>query len=228
MHRRKVAVADNGTPRGRRPHRHDPTERLAGLPCQPMADIAFPITGDEAADRLLVDNPLALLLGMMLDQQVPMEWAFSGPAKLAERLDGPLDAGTVVALGPERVEELFRQKPALHRYPGSMGKRAFALCQKLVDDYGGDAAAVWTGVADGAELLDRLRALPGFGQEKAQIFLALLAKRMGVRPRGWKQAAGPFGDATPRSVADVSSRQAFAKVREWKQARKAEGKTKAD
>lgn len=188
----------------------------------------FPITGDERADQLLVDNPLALLLGMMLDQQVPMEWAFAGPAKLVDRLGGTLDAATVVALGPERVEELFRQKPALHRFPGSMGKRAFALCQALVDDYGGDAAAVWKDAADGAELLRRLQALPGFGKEKSQIFLALLAKRMGVCPPGWQQAAGPFADATPRSVADISSRDAFAQVRQWKQAQKQKGKQKSE
>ncbi len=188
----------------------------------------FPITGDAATDELLVDNPLALLLGMMLDQQVPMEWAFAGPAKLASRLDGPLDAASIVALGPERVEELFRQKPAMHRFPGSMGKRAFALCQALVDDYGGDAAAVWNNAADGADLLRRLQALPGFGKEKAQIFVALLAKRIGVAPDGWREAAGPFGDDTPRSVADISSRQAFAAVRQWKQAQKQMNKTKAE
>lgn len=186
------------------------------------------ITGDEKADELINTNPLALLLGMMLDQQVPMEWAFAGPAKLADRLDGPLDAATIADLGPERVEELFRQKPAMHRFPGSMGKRAFALCQALVDDYGGDAAAVWHDAADGADLLRRLQALPGFGKEKSQIFVAILAKRMGVAPDGWQEAAGPFGDDTPRSVADISSREAFAQVRQWKQARKAEGKSKTD
>ncbi len=193
-----------------------------------MARPRFPITGDDAADQLLVDNPLALLLGMMLDQQVPMEWAFAGPAKLVERLGGVLDAATIVSLGPERVEELFRQKPALHRFPGSMGKRAFALCQALVDDYGGDAAAVWTGAGDGAELLRRLQGLPGFGREKSQIFVAVLAKRMGVRPDGWQEAAGPFGDDTPRSVADIGSRDAFTKVREWKRLKKQQGKQKTD
>ncbi len=193
-----------------------------------MASPPFPVTGDPDADQLLADNPLALLLGMMLDQQVPMEWAFAGPAKLVRRLDGPLDAASLVALGPDRVEELFREKPALHRFPGSMGKRAFALCQAIVDDHGGDAAAVWTGAADGADLSKRLQALPGFGKEKSQIFVALLAKRFGVRPRGWQEAAGPFADATPRSVADIGSREAFTEVRAWKKAQKQKGRTKAE
>lgn len=190
---------------------------------------SFPITGDEDADRLLVSDPLALLLGMMLDQQVPMEWAFRAPARLRERMGGgPLDAAAIAALAPDQVEALFKQPPALHRFPGSMGRRAHALCQHLVDHYHGDAAKIWKGVRSGDELLRRLRDLPGFGSEKAQIFVAVLAKVMGRKPAGWEQAAGPFADAQPRSVADISSRESFTKVREWKKTQKQKGKTKAE
>jgi uncharacterized HhH-GPD family protein len=187
---------------------------------------ALAVTGDDAADRLLNTDPLALLLGMLLDQQVPMEWAFMGPYTLRERLGG-LDAGAIAAMDPDAVEAAFRSKPALHRYPASMAKRAHALCQVLVEEYGGDAANVWKDAATGDELLARLRALPGFGEEKSKIFLALLAKQFGVRPQGWESAATPFSDATKRSVADIDSPEALAEVRTWKKAQKAKGKTKA-
>ena len=183
---------------------------------------------DPDANRLLNSDPLALLLGMLLDQQVPMEWAFLAPYKLRDRLGGSLDAAQIAALGPEKVEEIFRDKPALHRFPGSMGKRAHALCQALVDDYGGKAENLWSDGVDGPELLQRLKALPGFGDEKSRIFIALLAKRMGVQPKGWELAAGPFADPEPRSVADIDSRESFTRVREWKQAKKKAGKTKQD
>jgi uncharacterized HhH-GPD family protein len=186
------------------------------------------VTNDPNADRLLNTDPLALLLGMLLDQQVPMEWAFSAPSRLKARLGGSLDATTIAALGPEKVEEIFRDKPALHRFPGSMGKRAYALCQHLVDHYGGRAETLWSDDPTGDELLRRLRDLPGFGEEKSKIFIALLAKRMGVRPAGWEEAAGSFADPTPRSVADIDSPEAFARVREWKQAQKKAGKAKQD
>ena len=192
-----------------------------------MATKSIPITGDPEADRLLVDDPLALVMGMLLDQQVPMEWAFKGPHTLKERL-GSLDAGEIAAMTPDAVEAVFKQKPALHRFPGSMGKRAHALCQVLVDEYDGDAAKVWKGVKSGDELLDRLEALPGFGEEKSKIFLALLAKQLGVRPTGWEKAAKPFSDKTKRSVADIDSPEALAEVRAWKKAQKAKGKSKAD
>jgi uncharacterized HhH-GPD family protein len=196
-----------------------------------VATIQIPVTGDPEADRFLVDSPLALLLGMLLDQQVPMEWAFKGPHTLQERL-GQLDAGAIAAMDPEDLEAVFRSKPALHRYPASMAKRTHALCQVLVEEYGGDAANVWkdaqTGKATGAELLIRLRALPGFGEEKSKIFLALLGKRLGVRPSGWEAAAAPFSDATKRSVADIDSPESLAEVRTWKKAQKAKGKTKAE
>ena len=190
--------------------------------------VALPVTGDPDADRLLVDDPLALLVGMLLDQQVPMEWAFRGPASLKQRLGGEWNAAGIAAMEPEAVEALFRGKPALHRYPGSMAKRTHALCMHLVDEYGGDAAAVWRDAADGAALLARVRALPGYGEEKAKILVAVLGKRLGAAPPGWERAAKPFSDAQPRSVADVDSPESLARVRDWKRARKAKGKGKSD
>ena len=190
--------------------------------------VAVPVTGDPEADRLLTDEPLALLIWMLLDQQVPMEWAFSAPLKLKERLGGRLDAAEIAALDPAALLAVFKGPPALHRFPGSMAMRTQALCQHLVDDYGGDAAAVWVGVADGRELVRRVRALPGFGGEKSKIFIALLAKRFGVRPPGWEAAAAPFSDGEPRSVADVDSAETLVKVRAWKKMMKAQGRSKMD
>ena len=185
------------------------------------------ITGDADADALLVADPLALVIGMLLDQQITMEMAFRGPARLRERLGG-LDAAAIAAMPADAFLAAFSEKPALHRFPGSMAARTQALCAFLAEEYGGDAAAVWTGVGSGAELLDRVRALPGFGDEKAKIFVALLAKRFGVRPRGWQQACSPFSDDEPRSVADIDSPEALARVRAWKKAKKAAGKSKQD
>ncbi|HZA76387.1 MAG TPA: HhH-GPD-type base excision DNA repair protein [Acidimicrobiales bacterium] len=193
-----------------------------------MSDVSLPVTGDPEADKLLVDDPLALMIGMLLDQQVPMEWAFGAPLRLKERLGGRLDAAEIAAMDPVKVEEVFKGPPALHRFPGSMGKRTQALCQHLVDHYQGDAAAVWTGVDDGAELLRRVNALPGYGAAKAKIFTALLAKRFGVRPAGWEEATAPFSDDEPRSVADIDSAETLQRVRSWKKAMKAQGKGKSD
>ena len=193
-----------------------------------MADANFPITGDPDDDRLLVEDPLALTLGMLLDQQVPMEWAFRSPARLRERLGGQLDAAAIAAMGPDAVADVFSQKPALHRFPGSMGKRAHALCQHLVDHHRGDAAEVWEGAADAADLSARVKALPGFGEEKAMIFIALLAKRFDRAPAGWEAVAGPFADDQPRSVADIGSEAELHDVRAWKKAKKAAGKQKTD
>ncbi len=187
----------------------------------------FFITGDPEADGLLGRDPLALLLGMMLDQQVPMEWAFASPAKLAARLGG-LDAGAIAEMDPRDLEGAFKHKPALHRYPSSMARRAQELCRHLVEHYGGRAEALWSDAATGAELLDRLSALPGFGSEKARIFLAVLAKRRGIRPPGWEEAAAPFSDEQRRSVADVTSPDTLQEVRAFKQAKKAAGRGKAD
>ena len=185
------------------------------------------ITGDPDADRLLNTDPLALLIGMLLDQQVPMEWAFRGPATLVSRLGG-LDAGVVADMDPEVFLEACRTKPAIHRFPKSMAGRIQDLCRHLVDHHGGDAADVWRGASDGADLSRRLRALPGYGAEKTMIFVAILAKRMGVTPEGWEAAAGPFADDVPRSVADIDSPEALATVRAWKKAQKAAGKSKQD
>jgi uncharacterized HhH-GPD family protein len=189
--------------------------------------VALPITGDTEADQLLVDDPLALLIGMLLDQQVPMEWAFRGPSTLRTRL-GHLDAGKIAAMSPEELEAVFKEKPALHRYPGSMAKRTHALCVTVVEEYGGDAAKIWKGSKDPAQVYAAIRSLPGYGEEKAKIFLAILGKRLQVAPRGWEEYAAPFSDAQPRSVADIDSREAFAEVRAWKQAKKAQGKSKQD
>ena len=193
-----------------------------------MSDVSLPVTGDPEADKLLVDDPLALMIGMLLDQQVPMEWAFGAPLRLKERLGGRLDAAEIAAMDPVKVEEVFKGPPALHRFPGSMGKRTQALCQQLVDHHEGDAAAVWTGVDSGQELLRRVKALPGYGAEKAKIFTALLAKRFGVRPPGWEEVTAPFSDGEPRSVADIDSAESLARVRAWKKMMKAQGKAKSD
>ncbi|MGH9113540.1 MAG: HhH-GPD-type base excision DNA repair protein [Acidimicrobiales bacterium] len=193
-----------------------------------MSEPTLPVTGDPEADKLLVDDPLALMIGMLLDQQVPMEWAFGGPLRLKERLGGRLDAAEIASYDPAELEAIFKGPPALHRYPGSMAKRTQALCQHLVDHHGGDAADVWTGVDDGRELVRRVKALPGYGGEKAKIFTALLAKRFGVRPARWEEAAAPFSDDEPRSVADIDSAETLQRVRSWKKAMKAAGKGKAD
>jgi uncharacterized HhH-GPD family protein len=171
------------------------------------------------ADELLGRSPLAALVGMLLDQQVPMEWAFSGPYTIAQRLGtDDLDAGQIATYDPEAFGALLSEKPAVHRYPGSMAKRIQQLCQFLVDEYGGDAEAVWADAATGKELLARLKALPGFGVQKAQIFLALLGKRYGVRPEGWREAAGAYGEAgSYRSAADITGPESLAKVRAFKQ-----------
>ena len=193
-----------------------------------MGASTFFMTGDPEADGLLGREPLALLIGMLLDQQVPMEWAFGSPARLKERLGGNLDAATVAGLDPEALEAAFKGPPALHRFPGSMARRTAALCAALVDGYGGRAEAVWEDADSGPELLRRLKALPGFGDEKARIFLAVLAKRLGVRPPGWEEAAAPFSDDRRRSVADATSPQALEEVRAFKRERKAAGRAKGD
>jgi uncharacterized HhH-GPD family protein len=184
------------------------------------------ITGDPEADGLLNTDPLALVVGMLLDQQVPMEWAFGSPLTLKQRLGGALDASAIAAMPLEDLEVAFKGPPALHRYPGSMAKRTQQLCQHLVDEHGGSAEAVWAGVTSGPELYARLHAMPGYGGEKAKIFMAVLAKRFGIRPEGWEELARPFSDETHRSVADVDSAEALLEVRAFKKVMKAKGKGK--
>jgi uncharacterized HhH-GPD family protein len=181
---------------------------------------------DPEADALLGRSPLAALVGMLLDQQIPMEWAFKGPATIAQRLGtDDLDAHEIAAHAPEAFAALLSQKPAVHRYPGSMAKRIQQLCQYLVEHYDGDAEAVWKDAATGKELLKRLAELPGFGKQKAQIFLALLGKQLGVQPTGWREAAGSYGEPKSfRSVADITGPESLAKVRAHKQEMKAAAK----
>jgi uncharacterized HhH-GPD family protein len=185
------------------------------------------ITGDERADALLNTDGTALLVGMLLDQQVPMEWAFTGPYTLLRRL-GHLDARRIAELDEEAFVTVCCDKPAIHRFPASMGRRVHALCVALTERFDGRGDAVWAGVTDGAEMYARLRSLPGFGDEKARIFVALLAKRFGVRPTGWEVAAGVFADHEMRTVADIDSPESLARVREWKRAAKASKRDKQD
>jgi uncharacterized HhH-GPD family protein len=186
------------------------------------------VTGNPEADDLLNTDPLALLVGMLLDQQVPMEWAFGSPLRLRDRLGGTLDASAIAAMPLDELEVAFKGPPALHRYPASMAKRTQQLCQHIVAEHGGDPAAIWAGVTTGDELFTRIRALPGYGGEKAKIFTALLAKRFGIAPPGWEEPSAPFSDSTRRSAADADSAEALLEVRAFKQAMKAKGKGKAD
>ena len=180
---------------------------------------------DPAADALLSDDPLALLIGMVLDQQIPLEWAFKGPLMLRERLGRPLDAADIAATDPDVLTKVFSERPALHRFPGSNAKRVQDLCRMIVDEYGGDPAALWQGAATGDELYRRVKALPGFGDQKARIFVALLGKQRGVQPEGWREAAGIFGEeGSHRSVADITDPASLAEVRAYKQSMKAQAK----
>ena len=195
-----------------------------------MASIALHITGDDQADALLSRDPLALLIGMVLDQQVTIEKAFSSPADLLQRLggQGPLSAATIAGMDPEELGDIFRERPALHRYPGSMAGRVQAVCRVVADDYGNKADNIWKGVQSGAELLDRLRTLPGFGEQKAKIFAALLGKQLGVCPEGWRKVTTPYGkEGSSLSVADITDPESLLKVRATKKAMKAKAKAKA-
>jgi uncharacterized HhH-GPD family protein len=185
------------------------------------------ITGNADADLLLNTDGTAVLIGMLLDQQVPMEWAFAGPATLHTRL-GHLDAAKIAAMDQEAFIAVCCAKPAIHRFPASMGRRIHDVCTALVERFDGRGEGVWAGLSSGDELYDRLRTLPGYGDEKAKIFVAILGKRFDVRPEGWQEAAGKFGDDTPRSVADITDPASLGKVREWKKATKAAKKDKQD
>jgi uncharacterized HhH-GPD family protein len=173
------------------------------------------ITGRSESDALLNDDPLALLIGMQLDQQVPMEWAFMGPNTLKQRL-GHLDANRIASMDEDEFVAVCCDKPAIHRFPAVMGRRIHAMCIVLADRYTEGPDLLWATAKTGAVLYDRLRELPGYGEEKAQIFVALLAKRFGVRPKGWKAAAGVFADDEPRTIADCRDPESLARVREWK------------
>lgn len=181
------------------------------------------ITGDDAADKVLSDDPFALLIGMLLDQQYPMEHAFRGPAKLLDRF-GTLDPATIAAADPEAFAALCATTPAVHRFPGSMATKIQAVAADVVDQYGGDASRIWTEAADGADLVKRVMALSGFGKQKAQIFTALVAKQLGVRPEGWEKAVGDYSLAGYRSVADVVDPDSLGRVRAYKKEKKAAAK----
>ncbi|WP_009477257.1 HhH-GPD-type base excision DNA repair protein [Rhodococcus sp. JVH1] len=186
------------------------------------------LAGDPDADALLASDPLALLIGMLLDQQVPMETAFAGPKKLDDRLGG-LEVHRIAEMDPEEFAAVCSQTPAVHRFPGSMATRIQSLCAFLVENYDGSVEALWTsGDPDGKEVLKRLKALPGYGDQKARIFLALLGKQIGVEPKGWREAAGDYGtEGSRRSIADVVDDTSLHEVREFKKAAKAEAKKAA-
>jgi uncharacterized HhH-GPD family protein len=182
--------------------------------------ISLPIDAD--ANDLLSASPLALLIGMLLDQQVTIEKAFTSPRDLVRRLGHEPTAQELAAFDPGALVAIFSERPALHRYPRAMAGRVQQLCQHIVDRYGGDPAGIWTGARTGDALLARIRDLPGFGADKAQIFLALLGKQYGVRPRGWREAAGHFGEKGGHySVADIVDGPSLAAVRAYKQGKKA-------
>lgn len=181
---------------------------------------------DPEADAFLSEDPFHLMVGMVLDQQVPLEWAFRAPVELSRRLGSPLDAAALAGMDPEKLTAVFAEKPSLHRYPASMAKRVQALAVELARSYGGDAAGVWSDAQSGKELIDRVKALPGFGEQKARIFVALLGKQFGVRPDGWAEACSPYGETGSfRSVADIVDETSLVKVREYKKAMKAAAKS---
>lgn len=172
-------------------------------------------TQDPAANHLLETDPLALLIGLVLDQQVKMEKAFAGPYDLKQRL-GHLDARKIAAMDPDKLDAIFRERPALHRFPGSMARRVQAMCQVIVKDYGGDAGSVWKAASDGDDLAARIKKLPGFGDMKVKILVAVLAKKFGIKPRGWEKHAASW-----HTVADVDSAESMAQAREVKREMKA-------
>ena len=186
------------------------------------------LTGDEAADALLTEDDNALLIGMVLDQQVPMEKAFTGPLVIASRMGGSLDVGAIAAMSEDDFVALCSERPAIHRFPGAMAKRVRQVCQVLADDYDGQAGNVWKDAETGVEVKAALARLPGFGPDKAAIFTAVLGKLRGVTPPGWREAAGSYGEpGSFRSVADIVDQDSLQKVRETKRAAKAAKKAAA-
>lgn len=194
-----------------------------------MASLKLPFSGHEEADRFLEDDPLALLIGMVLDQQIPLEKAFHGPLVLRERMGGTFTAEAIAEADTDELVSRFSTPPAIHRFPASMAKRVQETCRHLVEEYDGRAERVWETAADGQELLRRMKAMPGFGDQKARIFVALLGKRLGVAPKGWAEAAGAYGEkGSFRSVADIDGPKALAQVRSYKKSMKAAAKAKAE
>jgi uncharacterized HhH-GPD family protein len=202
------------------------------MPCVPVARVrgvrdtpgmGIHITGDPAADKVLDESPFALLAGMMLDQQYPMEHAFRGPAKVLDRF-GTLDPEVIARADPEEFATMAATTPAIHRFPGSMSSKLQELARIVTEQYDGDASRIWTEATDGRDLLRRMMALPGFGKQKAQIFVALLAKQRGVRPEGWEAAVGDYALDGYRSVADVVDDASLQKVRDFKKQKKAAAK----
>jgi uncharacterized HhH-GPD family protein len=187
--------------------------------------VGIQITGDAHADDVLTDDPFALLVGMMLDQQYPMEHAFRGPAKVLDRF-GSIEPAAIAAADPEEFKALCSTPPAIHRFPGSMAARLQELAVLVEERYDGNAERLWTEATSGADLLKRLMELPGFGKQKAQIFAALLAKQLDVRPEGWEQAVGDYALPGYRSVADVVDPASLQKVRAYKQEKKAAAKAR--
>ncbi|MDJ0339260.1 HhH-GPD-type base excision DNA repair protein [Cryobacterium sp. PH31-O1] len=183
------------------------------------------LTDNADADKILSENPFALLVGMLLDQQIAMEVAFSGPAKIQERI-GALDPATIATYDADAFVEVFRVTPAVHRYPGSMAKRVQEVAEVIVNNWNGDTASIWTAdTPTGPEILRRLKALPGFGEQKSKIFLALLGKRLEVDAPGWREASAPYGEEGAfRSVADIVDPESLRRVRETKRAAKAAAK----
>jgi uncharacterized HhH-GPD family protein len=187
-----------------------------------MGNAPLRLTGDPEADQLLTDDDNALLIGMVLDQQVPMEKAFSGPLVIAQRMDGRLDVAKIAAMSEDEFVALCSERPAIHRFPAAMAKRVRQLCQALTEEYDGEATNVWRDVPSGDELKAKLARLPGFGQDKAAIFTAVLGKQRGVTPDGWRTSAGYYGEPdTFRSVADIVDDDSLQKVRETKRSVKA-------
>ena len=188
--------------------------------------MAIHITGDAAADQVLTDSPFALVVGMMLDQQYPMEHAFRGPAKVLDRF-GSFEPGAIAEADPETFAALCSTPPAIHRFPGSMSARLQELARLVVEKYDGDASRLWTEATSGKDLIKRVQELPGFGKQKAQIFVSLLAKQLDVRPEGWESVVGDYALEGYRSVADVTDPASLQKVRDFKKEKKAAAKVAA-
>lgn len=187
-----------------------------------MGDPGIHFWGDER-DRLVNQSPLALLIAMLLDQQIPLSWAFDGPNRIVDRTGSPLDAADLAAMDPEAFAAIAAEKPAIHRYHRSMAGRIQALCAHVTDEWAGDPGAIWSGDVSAREVSDRLAALPGFGAEKVKITIAVLVKRFGLDLPGWEDVVAPFGDDQPRSVADIGSPSDFESVKRWKKQQKAAG-----